>query len=100
MKNRFKNVVLATLAAATLTAGATTQAHAGSDLRRALLGAVAVGIIAKEVKRNKDRRHDVATHRTTRSFDRRHRSHRHGSVRSHRRGHDVRRGKFRRSYRY
>ncbi len=99
MRKYFKNVVLATLATATLTTGAATQAHAGSDLRRAILGAVAIGVIANEVKKKNERR-EVAPRHSTRSFDRRHRSDRRRSFRSHRRGFDHRRGGYRRSYGY
>ena len=74
MRKYFKNIVLATLATATLTTGAATQAHAGSDLRRAILGAVAIGVIANEVKKKNEHRREVAPRYSTRSFDRRHRS--------------------------
>ena len=100
MRKYFKNIVLATLATATLTTGAATQAHAGSDLRRAILGAVAIGVIANEVKKKNEHRREVAPRYSTRSFDRRHRSDRRRSIRSHRGGYDQRRGGYRRSYGY
>ena len=100
MRKYFKNIVLATLATATLTTGAATQAHAGSDLRRAILGAVAIGVIANEVKKKNERRREVSPRYSTRSFDRRHRSDRRRSIQSHRGGYDHRRGGYRRSYGY
>ena len=67
MKRVINYIAVAALAVTTMGAG-TTQAQAGSDLRRALVGAVAIGLVANQVKKSKSRRQTLSS----RSFDRGH----------------------------
>ncbi len=70
MNRIIKQIAVAALAVTTVGAGTTTQAHAGSDFKRLLLGAAAAGIIINELKKDDVRKHDVAPKHVERSHKR------------------------------
>jgi hypothetical protein len=69
MKQIVKHVAVAALAVTTMGA-ATTQAQAGSDLRRAFVGAVAVGIIVDKLDKKRSSRHVATPQYSSRSVER------------------------------
>jgi hypothetical protein len=69
MKRVMKHIAVAALAVTTMGAG-TMQAQAGSDLSRAFVGTVAIGIIADKLDKKSSSRHIVSPRFSSRSFDR------------------------------